>query len=66
MDNRLLDLFGLAKGFNFSITEGLLWNIYTLFFFFYVFMTLIFVYHWHRYEGNGSLVFVGEVIYLVG
>ena len=61
-----LNLFGYLESFKFSITEGVLWNIYTLFFIFYVFMSLIFVYHWHRYEGTGSFVFVGEVIYFIG
>jgi hypothetical protein len=66
MTSDALNLFKLGGAINFSVTEGVLWNIYTLFFVFYVFMSLIFVYHWHRYEGTGSFLFLGEVIYFIG
>lgn len=66
MQSRLTNLFNLGEGWSLYITEQTLWRFYTVFFVFYVFMTLIFVYHWHRYERHGSLVFVGEIIYFVG
>jgi len=66
MDTRLTDIFNLGGNWSFVITEKVLWNIYTLFFVLYVFMTLIFAYHWHRYERAGSFVFLGEIIYFTG
>lgn len=61
-----LQLLDFWPGFHINLSGDMLWNIFTLFFIFYVFMTLIFVYHWHRYDVGGGLLFVGEVIYFVG
>ncbi|MEK7120802.1 MAG: hypothetical protein AAB840_01805 [Patescibacteria group bacterium] len=59
----------LASTLNLSsiqITENFLWNTFSIFFVFYVFMTLVFVYHWERYDTPGGFLFWGEVLYFAG
>lgn len=59
----------LSEAVNFSgfqITQSMMWDFFSLFFIVYVFITLIFVYHWQRYETPGSLLFWGQVVYFVG
>lgn len=70
MDNpvqvRSLSILDFGSDFHLDITQDFLWTVFTLFFMFYVFMTLIFAYHWHRYEVPGGLIFIGEVVYFTG
>jgi hypothetical protein len=48
------------------IDADLLWLIFTVVFLLYGLLTLVFAYHWHRYEIPGSWTFVGEIVYFVG
>jgi hypothetical protein len=58
--------WGIASTFPTAITTDILWFIFTAVFVVYGIMSLIFVYHWNKYEIAAPLLFAGQTVYFAG